>query len=64
MRTFLTILLVLAMLAVLGTLFAGIVGMVRGNGDGTRSNRLMRWRVLLQAVALALFALLMFTLRN
>ncbi|MBX6375236.1 MAG: twin transmembrane helix small protein [Acetobacteraceae bacterium] len=64
MRTVLTILLVLAMLAVLGTLFAGIVGLVRGNGDGARSNRLMRWRVLLQAVALALFALLMFTLRN
>ncbi|GGG31541.1 hypothetical protein GCM10010964_19370 [Caldovatus sediminis] len=64
MQTLLTILLVLAMLAVLATLFAGIAGLVRGNGDAARSNRLMRWRVILQGVALALFVLLMFALRN
>jgi hypothetical protein len=64
MRTLLTILLVLAMLAVLGTLFAGIAGLVRGNGDALRSNRLMRWRVVLQALALALFAALMLALRG
>jgi threonine/homoserine/homoserine lactone efflux protein len=64
MRTFLTILVGLAMLAVLGTLFAGMIGLVRGNGDPMRSNRLMRWRVILQGVALALFGLLLLLMRE
>jgi len=64
MRTLLTILLVLAMLAVVATLFAGVTGLVRGNGDAARSNRLMRWRVILQGTALALFALLLLVLRG
>ena len=38
--------------------------MVRGGGDPQRSNALMRWRVLLQAGALLLFALLMGLLRS
>ena len=59
MRTVLMVLLGLAMLGVLGVLGAGMVGLVRGGGDPARSNRLMRWRVILQAVALALFALLL-----
>jgi hypothetical protein len=59
MRTVLMVLLGLAMLGVLGVLGAGLVGLVRGGGDPVRSNRLMRWRVLLQAVALVLFALLL-----
>ncbi len=64
MRTLLTILVAVAMLAVLGTLFAGMIGLVRGDTDGERSNRLMRWRVILQAIALGLFALLLLTLRD
>ncbi len=36
-----------------------MVGLVRSDGNGERSNALMRWRVLLQGVALALFALLL-----
>ena len=64
MRTFLSILVALAMLGVLGTLFAGMIGLVRGNTDGHRSNRLMRWRVILQAVALALFGLLLLLMRE
>lgn len=48
----------IAMLGVLGVLFAGMIGMVRGD-DPMRSNRLMRYRVLAQGAALALFALLM-----
>lgn len=63
MHTVLTVLLGLAMLGVLGVLAAGFVGLVRGGGDPVRSNRLMRWRVLLQALALALFAVLMLLLR-
>jgi hypothetical protein len=63
MRTVLMVLLGLAMLGVLGVLGAGMIGLVRGGGDPVRSNRLMRWRVLLQAVALVLFALLLTLLR-
>ncbi len=59
MITFLTILVAVAMLATLGVLLVGIIGMVRGGGDPARSNRLMRYRVLLQGAALLLFALLM-----
>ena len=59
MKTILVILVAVAMLATLGVLFAGMVGLVRGGGDPARSNALMRWRVVLQGVALALFALLL-----
>ena len=54
MTTFLTVLLVLAMAGVLGVLGFGMVGMARGEGDPRRSNKLMQWRVILQAVALVL----------
>ncbi len=58
----LTILLALAMLGTLAVLFAGIMGMSRG--DPARSNRLMQWRVVLQGVAILLFALLLSLLRK
>jgi hypothetical protein len=58
MQQFLMVLLVVVMLAVLGVLGAGMVGVARG-GDPHRSNRLMRWRVMLQGLAIAIFALLM-----
>jgi hypothetical protein len=64
MTTFLTILVVIAMLATLGVLVAGMVGLVRGTSDPRKSNRLMRYRVMLQAAALALFALLMTLLKS
>jgi hypothetical protein len=57
MTTFLTVLLVLAMLGVLGVLGVGVATMIRGNPR--LSNRLMQGRVVMQAVALALLALLM-----
>jgi hypothetical protein len=57
MTGFLTILLAITLLAVLGVLGAGTIGVVRG-GDPMRSNRLMRWRVILQGVALVIFLLL------
>ncbi len=52
------ILLAVAMLGVVLVLGLGMVGVVRG-GDPRRSNALMRARVLLQGVALALMALLL-----
>jgi Hypoxia induced protein conserved region len=63
-KTFLTILIALLMLGTLGVLFAGLFGMVRGGGNPARSNRLMRWRVILQGAALLLFALLMTLLKS
>ncbi len=63
-KTFLIIILVLLMLGTLGVLFGGLIGMVRGGGDPHRSNALMRWRILLQAAALLLFALIMAMLRS
>jgi hypothetical protein len=64
MKIFLTILVVVMMLATLGVLFAGLLGLARGGGDPQRSNRLMRWRVLLQAGTLLLFMLLLHLLRS
>ena len=64
MVTFLAILTGLAMLATLGVLFAGMLGLVRGTGNPARSNALMRWRVLLQGVSLLLFILLLLALRG
>lgn len=57
MQTVLMILVAIAMLATLGVLLAGVVGLARGN-DPTRGNVLMRWRVLLQFGAILLFMLL------
>jgi hypothetical protein len=61
MSTILAILLAMVMLAILGVLGAGMFGLVRGSGDPRRSNALMRARVLLQGVALALIALILLT---
>jgi hypothetical protein len=63
-KTFLVALLALLMLGTLGVLFAGLVGLVRGGGNPQRSNALMRWRVVLQAAALILFALVLSLLRS
>lgn len=63
MQTFFTVLVVLAMLGTLGVLGAGLIGMARGQG-GAASNKLMRYRVLLQFVALGLFAVLMLLLKS
>ncbi|UFN47793.1 twin transmembrane helix small protein [Roseomonas sp. OT10] len=69
MITLVTILLVLAMLGTLGVLLAGVVGLVRSpevpdSRRAARSNALMRWRVMLQGLALGLFALLVLLMRS
>ena len=63
MKTFLTVLLVIAMLAVLGVLLAGVIGMLRG-ADPRTSNKLMRARVMLQGVALAVLAMLLLLIKS
>ena len=53
-------LVIIAMLATLGVLLAGVIGMATG-GDFNRryANKLMRARVLFQAIAVLLFAILL-----
>ena len=68
MTAFLMVLIGIALLAVVGVLFAGLIGLARGGSDASgnpaRSNMLMRWRVVLQGIALVLFALLLALMRH
>jgi len=65
MSGFLAALLIVAMLATLAVLFMGILTMARGGEFGRKhSNRLMRWRVVLQATAVLLFLLLAFVMQR
>ena len=59
MHTVLIILAVLAMVATVGMLLAGLIGVARGSPDPARSNRLMRYRVVFQGVAVLLFIVLL-----
>jgi hypothetical protein len=63
MKFVLPILVVIAMLATLGTLGLGIISMARGNNP-RRSNRLMQSRVLFQGIALLLFFIFMMIYRR
>ena len=62
MKSVLVALVALAMLATLGVLFAGLLGMARNTG-GAKANRFMRYRIGFQFLALALFGLLMMLTR-
>lgn len=64
MKTVLSALVILGLACTLGVLLTGMLGLVRNNGSGERSNALMRWRVLLQGVTLALLALLLLLSRH
>ena len=64
MTIFVTILVVLAMLGTVGMLIAGLVSVARGSPDPARSNRLMRWRVVLQGAAVLMFVLLLTIMRH
>ena len=63
MNTAFVILIILAMLGALGALGLGVINMARGNNP-RRSNKLMQSRVMLQALALALFAIFMLMMRH
>jgi choline-glycine betaine transporter len=63
MEVLLPILVVVAMFAVLGTLALGVISLAKG-GNPQRSNKLMQSRVLLQMLALALFAIFMMLFRR
>lgn len=58
MNSFMMILVVIAMMLTLGVLFAGLFSMARGGEFNQKyGNKLMRWRIIMQGVALLLFAL-------
>ena len=60
MITILMVLVGLSMLATLGVMFAGMIGLARNEvAGGARSNALMRWRVGLQLLTVLLFMLLL-----
>ncbi|MDP6342574.1 MAG: twin transmembrane helix small protein [Alphaproteobacteria bacterium] len=61
MAGFLTIVLLVALALVVGVLLMGIYAMGRG-GEFNRKygNRLMRWRVILQGLAVAIILMLFF----
>jgi Hypoxia induced protein conserved region len=63
MHTFASIAIGILMAATIGVLFAGLIGMVRGQ-SGATSNRLMRYRVLLQGATLLLLVIFMSLLRS
>ena len=61
MKTFLMIALFADLAAVVIVMLIGAVGMANLSRDPRTSNRLMRWRVLLQGVGVGLVVLLMLT---
>jgi hypothetical protein len=63
MHTFASIVVGLMMLAVVGVMFAGMITMARG-GSGATSNKLMRYRVLLQGGAILVLVIFMSILRG
>ena len=63
MRVFLTVILVFALVGVVIALGVGVATMLKG-GNPRRSNKLMQMRVLMQAVALVVLAILMMMSAN
>lgn len=60
MTNFVIIAMIVAMLGVLAVLGTGLYTMLRGKDvSGEKTNKLMWWRVYLQAAALALFAVVL-----
>jgi len=65
MSTFFFILMGIAMAMTLIILFTGLIAMARGGTFNDRwGNRLMRWRIMAQAIALILFIIGVYGLRQ
>lgn len=57
MQTTMFVLIAIAMLITLGVLFTGLLAMARGGAFNDKwANKLMRYRIVCQGIALALFA--------
>jgi hypothetical protein len=63
MHTFASIAIGVMLFATVGVLFAGLIGMVRGQSPAT-SNKLMRYRILFQGATLLLLVIFMSLLRS
>ncbi|MBN9245226.1 MAG: twin transmembrane helix small protein [Mesorhizobium sp.] len=63
METFVKILAIVAMVAVVAVLIRGLVNMMRG-GSGVTSNKLMQARVMLQFVAIVLLLIVVYFTRK
>ena len=63
MHVFLTVILVFALIGVLVALGVGVATMLKG-GNPRRSNKMMQLRVIMQAVALVVLAILMMMTAN
>ena len=64
MTTLAIIMMVVAMLVTVGILFAGIIGMARGGEFNQKwGNRLMRYRIVAQFIALVMFGISIMLLR-
>jgi hypothetical protein len=63
MHAFLIVILVLALIGVLVALGVGVFTMLKG-GNPRRSNKMMQMRVIMQAVALIVLAILMMMASN
>jgi hypothetical protein len=59
MKMFLEIALAINMVAVVAVMLVGAIGMANVSRDPRTSNKLMRWRVLLQGSAIGIVVLLM-----
>ena len=64
MNTFLTIALVAALLATFAVLFMGVFNLLKKDHDPRKSNRLMRYRVILQFAAVALIFLILWLTKH
>ena len=62
--TILKVLTITGLLATLALLVVGIVNLFKTSHSTLQNNQLMRWRVIMQAVTLLLFAGLLFIGRN
>jgi hypothetical protein len=59
MKLFIMVLLAIDMAAVVIVMLVGAVGMANASRNPRTSNKLMRWRVILQGVAIGLVVILM-----
>ncbi|MTI11300.1 twin transmembrane helix small protein [Curvivirga aplysinae] len=65
MNIFATILMAIGLIATLAILAIGIISMARGGDFNDRwSNRLMRYRIIAQAFAIAMFMLGLYLMKN
>jgi uncharacterized membrane protein YozB (DUF420 family) len=64
MSTALTVLIVLAIGATLVVLLMGVFNLMKKGHDPVKSNKLMRWRVILQAAAVALIFIVLWLTKH